>query len=128
MTEITAVKGSWHTYVHSLVKVAIVTSGFLIGAATVSGPIKATPLVIDPAVTDHVQDAIADPGLFLETGGFKRFRHGGHRRFNSFRSHRFDGFRGHRFGKSRGFGFKTFRGHRFGKPRFFFRKRFGRFH
>lgn len=127
MTETTGITGVWQTGMRSLGKVAIVASGFLIGVVTTPDLTKAAPLIADRAVADHLGDAIADPGLFVETGGFKRFRHGGSRRFNSFRGHRFGGFRGSRFGKSRGFGFKTFRGHRFGKPRFFFKKRFGRF-
>ena len=127
MTITTSLTGFWHSGVRSLGRVSIVATGFLVGVMTVPEPTKAAPLIVDPTVADHLEDAIADPGFFVEAGGFKRFRHGGHRRFNSFRGHRFDGFRGHRFSKSRGFGFKTFRGHRFGKPRFFFKRRFGRF-
>ena len=127
MTGTFSAKSFWHTSMRSLGKVAIIATGFLIGVATVPSLSKAAPLAVDPAIADHLEGTIADSDLFLEAGGFKRFRHGGHRRFNSFRGHRFGGFRGSRFGKSRGFGFKTFRGSRFGKPRFFFKKRFSRF-
>ncbi len=127
MTVVSSIPSLWNRGVRSLGKAAIVATGFLIGVATVPNLSKATPLAIDPAIADHLEGATVDSDLFLEAGGFKRFRHGGHRRFNSFRGHRFGGFRGSRFGKSRGFGFKTFRGSRFGKPRFFFKKRFSRF-
>lgn len=128
MTRTSNIADFQHVRVLRFGKIAIFVVGLLFSVMTVPSLSNAAPLIIDRAVADRLGNTVSDVDLFVEAGGFKRFRHGGFRQFNGFRSHRFNGFRGHRFSKFRGFGFKKFRGSRFGHRGGFHRNRFSRFH